>query len=31
MMVQFLQPEMTAWLAAVPVVVALWLAHFLYR
>ena len=31
MMVQFEQPEMTAWLAAVPVVVALWLVHFLYR
>ena len=31
MMVQFEQPEMAAWLVAVPVVVALWLAHFLYR
>ena len=31
MMVQFLQPEMTVWLAAVPAVVVLWLAHFLYR
>ncbi len=31
MTIRFLQPEMTAWLAIVPVVVALWSIHFLYK
>lgn len=31
MTTRFLQPEMMAWLLAVPAVVAVWLAHFLYK